>query len=362
MENLVNILKSNHKKMSYNFWKNKKVFITGHTGFKGAWLTATLTEMGADVTGSTLSTPANSSLFEKLGLKEKVTHITSDITDRKNIIKVIKDVNPEIIFHMAAQPLVRYSYKNPLETFDTNVIGTLNVLEAARYCDNLRSMVVVTTDKCYRNNDTGDFFKEDDPLGGKDPYSASKAAAEIVTNSYYQSFLKERNVATAAARAGNVIGGGDWAEDRLIPDIIRAYIDKQPVLIRNPNATRPWQFVLEPLRGYMMLAENLYENGDKFSGGWNFGPEPDGIQPVGKIVEILKQVIDFDLKVDKTPQPVEAALLALNIEKSKSKLNWKPKLRFDEAVTWTGSWYKNFAEGKSVKDITMDQIKEYFEI
>lgn len=348
--------------MSSNFWRNKRVFITGHTGFKGAWLTATLLEMGAEVTGYSLESPTTPSLFEQLDLKSKITHIEDDITNRGNMLKAVESSQPEIIFHLAAQSLVRYSYKNPLETFDTNVTGTLNLLESARHCKNLKSLVIITTDKCYKNNDSGKFFKEDDSLGGKDPYSASKAAAEIVTSSYYQSFLKEANIPTASARAGNVIGGGDWAEDRLIPDIIRASIAKKPVQIRNPKATRPWQFVLEPLRGYMMLAENLYNKGHEYSGGWNFGPEREDIQPVDEVMKFLQKTIDFNLELDQTPQPVEAALLALDIEKAKTKLKWKPTLNLEDAVTWTGNWYKDFVDGGKIEETTYKQIKEYFKI
>ncbi len=348
--------------MSHNFWKGKKVFVTGHTGFKGAWLTQTLVMMGADVTGYSLPAPTNPSLFGELKLKKQIRHIKGDITDRRKIADTIKDSKPEIIFHMAAQSLVRYSYRNPLETFDTNVTGTLNVLEACRNSNSLRAAVIITTDKCYLNNDSGKAFSEDDALSGKDPYSASKAAAEIVTSSYYQSFLKEANIPTASMRAGNVIGGGDFSEDRLIPDVIRAYMAKKPVQIRNPNATRPWQFVLEPLSGYMLLAEKLYKEGHKFAGGWNFGPELSDVQPVGEVLNILKRTIPFELELDKSPQPAEAALLSLSIEKAKQQLNWKPKLKLNEAIDWTGNWYKQFTESKKIKDITEGQIKKYFNI
>lgn len=348
--------------MSGSFWKNKKVFITGHTGFKGAWLTATLRQMGADVTGYSLPSPTNPSLFEQLGIKKDIKHFEGDITNRDGMIKAVKNSKPEILFHMAAQSLVRYSYREPLETFDTNVTGTLNVLEACRHCDSLKAVVIITTDKCYLNNDSGKLFSEEDSLGGKDPYSASKAAAEIVTSAYYQSFLKEKNIPTASARAGNVIGGGDFSEDRLIPDIVRAYIAKKPVQIRNPEATRPWQFVLEPLNGYMMLAEKLYTQGHEFAGGWNFGPEPSDIQPVGEVINILQKIIPFSLELDKTPQPKEAALLALSIEKAKKQLNWRPKLKLDEAISWTGSWYKDLSDGRSAKELTIQQINEYFNL
>lgn len=341
------------------FWQGKRVFITGHTGFKGAWLTATLLEMGAEITGYSLAPPTEPNLFSQLGLESKITHIEADINDRERIIGAIADTKPEIVLHLAAQSLVRYSYHHPLETFDTNVIGTLNVLEGIRQAGSVKSAVIITTDKCYENNDTGEFFKEGDKLGGKDPYSASKAAAEIVTNAYIQSYLSEENIPTASARAGNVIGGGDWAEDRLIPDVIRAYQAGETVKIRNPNATRPWQHVLEPLAGYMMLAEKLYADGDAV-GGWNFGPERADIQPVQAVLDGLQQSIPFEVEYDTAPQPKEAALLALDITKAKAQLNWQPKLSLSHALDWTGSWYKQVLDGADATEITLGQIKEFY--
>ena len=329
------------------FWHNKQVFITGHTGFKGAWLTATLLKLGAKVTGYSVDSQP---LFDELGLATKITHIKADICDRARIAA-------EIVLHMAAQSLVRYSYQHPLQTFDANFTGTLNVLEGVRQAGSVKALVVITTDKCYQNLDTGRLFKEDDALGGKDPYSASKAAAEIVTSSYYQSFLKDAGIPTASARAGNVIGGGDWAQDRLIPDVIRSIQAGKAVSIRSPKATRPWQFVLEPLSGYMLLAERLYNDGHKFSGGWNFGPEETDIKPVEDVMNILRQTLDFKLELDSAPQPTEAKLLALSIEKAKRDLGWQPKLNLAEAVGWTGAWYKAFLEGKN---ITAEQIDRFF--
>lgn len=339
------------------FWQGKKVFITGHTGFKGAWLTASLLQMGAKITGYSLPAPTKPSLFEQLDLAKKITHIEADITNRKRMADELKNAAPEIVFHMAAQSLVRYSYKKPLETFDTNVTGTLNILEAARSVKSIKSLVIITTDKCYLNNDSGRFFTEDDSLGGKDPYSASKAAAEIITSAYYQSFLKEAGIPTASARAGNVIGGGDWAEDRLIPDIIRSVIANSSVKIRNPKATRPWQFVLEPLCGYMMLAEALYNKGHEFSGSWNFGPEAESIKPVEDVMRLLKQNINFNLELETTPQPAEAAVLALDITKAKTKLGWQSKYNLQQAISVTGKWYKEFLAGNN---IIQNQIEEYF--
>jgi CDP-glucose 4,6-dehydratase len=342
-----------------NFWQNKKVFITGHTGFKGAWLTQTLLLMGADITGFSLPAPTNPSLFEQLNLSKKIKHIKGDINNRKKVISAIEKARPDIVLHLAAQSLVRYSYKNPLETFDTNVIGTLNVLEGCRRTKSIKSAVIITTDKCYLNNDSGKFFVEDDSLGGKDPYSASKAAAEIVTYSYYQSFLKD-NLPTASARAGNVIGGGDFSEDRLIPDVVRAIENKASVEIRNPKATRPWQFVLEPLSGYMLLAEKLYTQGHKYSGGWNFGPKPEDIKPVDEVLENLKRNLDFKIELDKSPQPVEAKLLALDINKAQSQLAWQPQLTLPSAIDLTGQWYKEYLSGGDMEKITTEQILNYF--
>ena len=345
-----------------DFYKGKKVFVTGHTGFKGAWLTATLLEMGAEVTGYSLRADTIPSLFEQLELKHNINHIEADITDRYNLTKTIQDTQPEILFHLAAQSLVRYSYDYPLETFDTNVIGTLNVLEGCRNCESLKSAVIITTDKCYRNNDSGEFFKEDDPLGGKDPYSASKAAAEIVVDAYNQSYLKQGGIPTASARAGNVIGGGDWALDRLIPDVVRAFQSQQPVQIRNPKSTRPWQFVLEPLNGYLILAEHLYNKGEEFSGGWNFGPEKEDIQTVQELLDVVKETIPFEVEYDESDQPVEAKFLALNVDKAKAHTDWRPKLNLAEALTWTAQWYKKFLDGEDIKEITKQQIKEFYGI
>ncbi len=348
--------------MDKGFWKGKKVLVTGHTGFKGAWMAATLRMLGAEVTGYSLPAPSEPSLFEQLGLAKEIKHIEGDITDRKKFIDAVKNSGAEIMFHMAAQSLVRYSYREPVETFDTNVTGTVNMLEAARHCKGLKALVIITTDKCYANDDSGRLFVEEDAMGGKDPYSASKAAAEIVTNAYYQSFLKEAGVPVASARAGNVIGGGDFSEDRLIPDIVRAYEKGDAVQIRSPKATRPWQFVLEPVGGYMEIAERLYKSGHEFAGGWNFGPEKDDIKPVEDVMAHLKEHLDFKLELDNGPHPVEAKLLALDITKAKTKLGWKPKLNLKDAVGWTGKWYKEFVGGGDVKAITEKQIREYFGI
>ena len=346
--------------MSPDFWRGKKVLITGHTGFKGAWLTRALLEMGAEVTGYALPPSTVPSLFELLGLYRKITHIEGDVRDRPRVMEMVRKTAPDILLHLAAQALVRESYADPLGTFDTNVTGTLNVLEAARTCKTLRSIVVVTTDKCYLNNDSGRFFVEADALGGKDPYSASKAAAEIISHAYYESFLKKLNIPMATARAGNVIGGGDWAKDRLIPDVFRAAIAGKHVLIRNPDATRPWQHVLDPLRGYMMLAQKLFSEGDKFSGAWNFGPEAAGIQSVAHVLSCLQKIFPFDLQLDTAPQPAEARTLALDIHKAAKKLGWTPRLDLGQTIEWTGAWYNGFANKTPAAELTLRQIKEYW--
>ncbi|MBU6476161.1 MAG: CDP-glucose 4,6-dehydratase, partial [Alphaproteobacteria bacterium] len=325
--------------VSSGFWQGKRVFLTGHTGFKGAWLTALLLRDGAIVTGYALPPPTNPALFGLLNLKSRIAHIEGDVRDRAKLAAALAAAQPEIVFHLAAQALVRASYEDPLGTFDTNTTGTLNLLEALRSCKSVRSIVVVTSDKCYLNNETGAFFREDDPLGGKDPYSASKAAAEIVAQAYHESFFKPAGIPLATARAGNVIGGGDWAKDRLIPDVARAHAAGEPVLIRSPNATRPWQHVLEPLRGYMMLAEQLVSEGQAFTGGWNFGPRPEDIRSVGDVLSKLKETLPFELRLDSSPQPAEAKTLGLDIRKSMEKLGWQPRLALDEAIRWTGEWY-----------------------
>lgn len=341
--------------MDLSFWQGKSVFVTGHTGFKGAWLTAALLKMGARVTGYALKPPTDPSLFDILGLQGKITHIEADIRDRARVGYAMEEAVPDIAFHLAAQPMVRGSYADPLYTMDTNVTGTLNVLEGARSCESLRALVIITTDKCYLNNDAGKPFSENDPLGGHDPYSASKAAAEIITHSYYQSFLKATGVYTATARAGNVIGGGDWGKDRLIPDAMRAALAKASIVIRSPKATRPWQHVLEPVRGYMMLAEKLATKGEAFTGGWNFGPEMADIRSVEAVLAVFQKIMPFDIIHDTNPQLHEAKLLSLDITKAKRELSWTPKLGLDDALSWTGEWYKNPGA-----DITARQLAEYF--
>lgn len=347
--------------MNKDFWNGKKVFLTGHTGFKGAWLCVILKHLGAEVTGYSLPAPTEPSLFKLLNIKDDITHIEANICDRPKLNDAIKNAEPDILIHMAAQSLVRESYKDPIETMDTNVTGTLNVLEACRGLDNLKSLLVITTDKCYRNDETGEFFREGDPLGGKDPYSASKACAEIVTNSYIDSFFQEGSTTVSTARAGNVIGGGDWAADRLIPDVIRAIENSQSVLIRNPLSTRPWQHVLEPLFGYMLLVEKMYTDGKSYSGNWNFGPEPTGITSVGEVLLILSKSLSFKIEQDEGTHPYESKTLGLNIDKAREKLGWRPSLTVEKAINWTGEWYQAYLDKQDLEAITVQQITAYMD-
>lgn len=341
------------------FWAGRNVLLTGHTGFKGAWLAEILSGFGANVTGLALQPPSAPNLFDLLQLKDRITHIEGDIRDEKLVAQVIQQVQPEIILHLAAQSLVRPSYAEPVETFATNISGTVHVLEAARHCAATRAVLVVTSDKCYANEGTGRHFTETDKLGGNDPYSASKAAAEIVAHAYDTSFFRQQGIAMATARAGNVIGGGDWATDRLIPDAFRAYSAQQPVVIRYPDATRPWQHVLEPLHGYMLLAQKLVEQNTHFSGGWNFGPERDGIGKVRDVLARLQQSFPFEITVDPGEQLHEAKTLGLTIDKAKAELGWQPRLSTDEAIGWTGDWYKAYSEGADPVALTRRQIHDY---
>lgn len=342
------------------FWKGKNVLITGHTGFKGAWLAEILHDLGANVTGLALPPEGSPNLFDLLTLRQRIRHLEGDIRDAALVKRIVEQVKPEIILHLAAQALVRPSYQQPVETFATNVMGTVHVLEAARQVNGVRSIVVVTSDKCYANEGTGRFFAEDDKMGGNDPYSASKGATELVAHAYNVSFFRSSGTALASARAGNVIGGGDWAVDRLIPDAVRAFDAGTPITIRYPDATRPWQHVLEPLRGYMVLAQHLYEKGETFSGGWNFGPEKSGVLKVKDVLALLQQNLSFTITVDQGEQLHEAKTLGLDIAKAQKQLPWKPLLSAEEAIRWTGEWYKQHAEGISPIDLTRKQITEFF--
>jgi len=345
------------------FWNNRKVMITGHTGFKGSWLSMWLNKLGANISGISLrDSVSNPNLFTILNLKELSNDHRGDIVSIDNCFNAIKEENPEIIFHMAAQPLVRKSYEDPLETFNTNVIGTLNILQCALKSKSIKSIVVITTDKCYENNESDYAFVETDTLGGFDPYSSSKVCAEHVVSSYYKSFFKEKGIGLATARAGNVIGGGDWSVYRIIPDAMISWSQNKRLLMRSPSSIRPWQHVLEPLSGYLMLAEYLFDNPDEISGPWNFGPDENSIKTVEEIIELASKYwsnyVLWDIEIDNSLY--ETQLLKLNSQKARSILGWKPRWDIDKAIFKTTHWYNNYYSGsKDMINLTLKQISEY---
>ncbi len=345
-----------------SFWKGKRVFVTGHTGFKGSWLVMMLKDAGAIVGGYSREIPTNPSAFvscEIAGLMEQDDR--GNICDFEKFKKSLHTFKPEILFHMAAQPLVRLSYKDPFETYQTNVMGTLSVLMAANECESLTTIVNVTTDKCYENKEWQWGYREIDRLGGHDPYSSSKACAEILSQSIRDSFLAKSGKRMATARAGNVIGGGDWAEDRIIPDFMRAFESKKKLEIRNPHATRPWQHVMEPLSGYMTLAKKLHEE-ERFVGAWNFGPYDRDCKNVEFIVTTLKEFIPEHLGhslVGNAGQPHEANFLKLDCSKAHSELAWHPRLDVKEALSFTAGWYQTYFEGKNLQAKSLEQIHAF---
>jgi len=355
-----------------NFYKNKKVLVTGHTGFKGSWLTIWLKQLGAEVIGIALDPKTDRDLFLLAGLSDKVKDYRQDIRSLDKIQNILSVEKPEIVFHLAAQALVLPGYENPVSTFETNIIGTVNTLEACRHTPSVKQIVIVTTDKVYENKETRTGYRETDPLGGYDPYSASKAAAEIVTQSYRLSFNQSItqspnqssnhpiNQSISTARAGNVIGGGDWSEYRLVPDCIRALEADQPVIIRNPYALRPWQHVLEPLSGYLFLALKMAEDPHTYSGAWNFGPHIEDFVTVKDLADLLISLYGFGRweTKDDSKKLHEALLLRLNIDKAKNILGWKPLLGFREAIQWTAEWYKAYKE-HNVYQLCLDQIEKY---
>ncbi|EAH7800262.1 CDP-glucose 4,6-dehydratase [Campylobacter coli] len=354
--------------MLFDIYKNKKVFISGHTGFKGSWLSLWLNYIGAKVYGYSLQPNTTPNHFEIINLQDKLAqNYFADINDLKKLEEAMIESDPEIIFHLAAQPLVRYSYKNPLETFQTNAMGTFNILNCARKLKNLKAIVIITTDKVYENKEWLWGYREDESLGGYDPYSASKACAEIITNSMRQSFFnidvfgKSHGVLVASARAGNVIGGGDWSQDRLIPDIIKAASENSLAIIRNPKSTRPWQHVLEPLRGYLMLGERLLLEQKEFATSFNFGPNNEGdlsVEDVLKLASLFWDKISYQVQVDLNTSH-EANLLMLDISKARKMLNWTPILNSSLSVEWTIKWYREFYENKIT--LTSKQLENYME-
>lgn len=347
--------------MTRNFWKHKKVLITGHTGFKGSWLSAWLAEMGADVTGYALDLPPDG-LFAKINADERIHSIMGDIRDLGRFQDHVEAIRPEIVFHLAAQSLVRISYDSPVDTYSTNVMGTVNVLETARFCSSIRAVVIVTSDKCYQNAEVDRGYREDDRLGGRDPYSNSKACAELVVEAYRMSFFREFP-RVVSVRAGNVIGGGDWAKDRLIPDLMRCMIFGEEMVIRFPEAVRPWQFVLDPLAGYLELAEKVFDGGPELVGAWNFGPLGEDARPVSWVVDNIFRLWGKPntVRLDSNPdmQPHESKLLKLDSSKARQILNWNPSLPLATALQWTVDWYKCFASKGDVSALTLQQIKEY---
>ena len=346
--------------LEMNFWKNKKVFITGHTGFKGSWLCLWLYFLGAKVTGYSLKPPTKPSLFELCRIDKLVKSITADVRDLKSLEKAMLSAKPDIVIHMAAQPLVRESYKNPVETYAVNIMGTVNVLEAVKRCKSVKAVVNVTTDKIYENREKTTGYRESEPLGGYDPYSSSKACSELVTSAYRNSFLKN-GVAVATARAGNVIGGGDWGTDRLVPDFIKAILKGDKIQVRNPKAIRPWQYVLDPLNGYMILAQRLYQNGQKYAEAWNFGPDDRDAKTVEWIVKNLcsKWDVSATYSIDKRKHPHETKTLKLDSSKARTRLKWRTKIHLEDAIDNVIGWTRAYKNKKDPQRTCVEQIKEY---
>jgi len=346
------------------FWNKKRVFLTGHTGFKGSWLSLWLASMGAEVTGYALAPQTDQKLYDVLGVNQLIKEsFIGNICDLQNLRKVMLYAKPEIIIHMAAQSLVRYSFANPIETYQTNIMGTVNILECTRELDSVRATLVVTSDKCYENREWTWGYRENEPMGGSDPYSSSKGCAELVTSAYRQSFFngaKSHNQ-IASARAGNVIGGGDWSKDRLIPDAIRALEANEPLIIRNPYATRPWQHVLEPLSGYLILCQALFNYGEKFASGWNFGPRDEDSRTVEEVVNLLISSWGggVNWRLDVAEQPHEAKLLKLDCSKTHSKLGWTPKWTLETAVQKIIDWQKCIQKNDNMQEVCLTQINQY---
>jgi CDP-glucose 4,6-dehydratase len=351
--------------LNRDFWRGRRVFVTGHTGFKGSWLLLMLRELGAQVHGYSLPPPTDPSLFDLLGLDALCEHRVGDIRDLAGVEAAVQQARPEVVLHLAAQPLVRVSYADPVETYSSNVMGTVHVLDACRRAPDLKSIVVVTTDKCYENVGWVWGYRENDRLGGADPYSNSKAACELVVDAYRRSFFNPRDherhgVGLASARAGNVIGGGDFAVDRLVPDAVRAFAGGQPLMIRNPLSVRPWQHVLDPLLGYLMLAEQLYQD-PRFATGWNFGPPTDESASVETVVDELVRRWGGSAtwRQDPADHPHEAATLKLDSTKARLELGWRPRLSLPDALEITANWYKAYSSGEDLMALTTVQISRY---
>lgn len=345
-----------------DFWRGRRVFLTGHTGFKGAWLNLWLEKLGAITSAAALAPDTNPSLYKRLAPWRGAHHHVQDIRAGSGLCEILRAAAPEVVIHMAAQALVRRSYVDPVATYETNVMGTVNLLEAVRACPSVKTVLVITSDKVYANDDRGAAFEEDDPLGGKDPYSASKACTEIVCHSYRASFFEEHGIRLATARAGNVIGGGDWSSDRLIPDIVRAFERDEPIALRYPNAIRPWQHVLEPLGGYLMYAQALSERPERtVPPALNFGPDDAGVATVSDIAETLAKSRNVEQAWMQAPgaHPKEAAVLKLNSALAETSLGWSPKLTLHEAIDWTAAWYDADRAGEDMRALSLAQIDDY---
>lgn len=353
----------NNSHLTPSFWRGKKVFITGHTGFKGSWLCLWLKHLGAELAGFSLAPSKQPSMHKLLRLDALVNERIADVRDLDDLRAALVEAQPDIVFHLAAQPLVRLSYESPVETFSINTMGSIHLLEAAKECPKIQSIVMVTSDKCYENREWLWGYRESDAMGGYDPYSASKGAAEIAISGYTQSYFRNTKTAVASARAGNVIGGGDWSLDRLVPDMVKAVMLGEPLEIRNPYAIRPWQHVLEPLAGYMRLAEQLYLHGQDFSGGWNFGPNDGDNQNVEKVAALLCMHWGEGAAYDKANVDAcnlhEAAVLKLDCSKARAHLQWYPKWSLDEAVCKTVAWYKAYQKEQDLYEVSLEQIEQY---
>lgn len=350
--------------MNLEFWKGKKVFITGHTGFKGSWLSLWLKNLEVELTGYSLDSSDQKSFFKDAKIANGMNSIIGDIRDIELLKKEVIKSKPDIIIHMAAQALVRDSYSDPVQTYSTNIMGTVNIFEAARECNSVKSLINVTSDKCYENKERELGYKENEPMGGYDPYSSSKGCAELVASAYRNSFFKpEGKINMASVRAGNVVGGGDWSKDRLIPDAIKAFYNNQKVLIRNPGAIRPWQFVLEPLRGYLMLAEKMYNGANDFASGWNFGPNDTDVKNVEWIIQKLcsewGQEANWEYEKEKSKILHEANYLKLDITRAKKMLKWSPTLNIEETIGFIVEWYKGYENNEDIRKISVDQIIKY---
>ncbi len=353
--------------MDPSFWNGKRVFVTGHTGFKGAWLCLLLSLMGARVYGFARTPHTQPNLYTAARVGSGIRSSSKgDVRDLGELSAAIKEADPDVVFHLAAQAIVRDSYADPTDTFSTNVMGTANLLEAVRHHPSARAVVIVTSDKCYENREWWWSYREKSALGGRDPYSASKACAELVTAAFRRSYFSERkgeeHVSVASVRAGNVIGGGDWSHDRLVPDTIKSLIEGRPVELRFPNAIRPWQHVLEPISGYVMLAEKLFEpNSSGFAEGWNFAPAEEDAKPVGWLVEKIQQAwgVEPQWQPQGGPKPHEHIYLKLDSSKARAKLGWQPRLRIEETVNWVVDWYRAAHEGKDARDLCIESIERY---